>query len=384
MSSHLESWTIGIEEEYQIIDPVTRALAPDSQQIFSLIEPGEQKSIEAELQTSQIESATPICLTLSEARSAVMHQREVLITAAARANRWIAASGTHPFSHWHDQEITHTERYAIMEQRYRQLAREQVILGCHIHIGCPDRELAIQIMNRARLWLAPLLALSANSPFWLGDDTGYASYRTPIWCRWPMAGPPPHLASSTEYDQLVRMLIQTNTIADASHIYWDIRLSDRYPTIEFRVMDVCLSIDETVMLAGLIRALAQTCAEQALKKIPYIQAPNELLRAAHWRAARYGLNSTLVDPDARNSLPAHELIERLLLLLHPVLKERGEWDEISTQVQLLLRNGNGATRQREIFQRTEQHEAVVDFVVTETARGLNIPISTGSYNKISS
>ncbi|GCE30664.1 putative glutamate--cysteine ligase 2 [Dictyobacter alpinus] len=385
MSFDTTSWTIGIEEEYQIIDPITRALSPSSSRILSLVEPEQQEFIDTEMQSSQIETATPICHTLTEVRSSITHVRQALLTAAARANCWIAASGTHPFSHWQDQHITDKHRYALIEQRYQQLAREQVILGCHVHIGCPDHETALQIVNRARLWLTPLLALSANSPFLHWRDTGYASFRTMIWSRWPMAGPPPYIDSSASYDSLIRALIKTNAIENASHIYWDIRLSERYPTIEFRIMDVCMTIDETVMLAGLIRALVQTCAEQARQGIPYPHTPNEILRTAHWRAARYGLESELIDANAGTSLPAQELIKRFLTLLRPVLQANAEWNEIAGHVQRTLTHGNGAMRQRMIFQKTGRLQDVVDFMVAETAEGTaQEPLILNSQNQTSS
>ncbi|GCE22799.1 carboxylate-amine ligase [Dictyobacter kobayashii] len=370
MSSDPKSWSIGIEEEYQIIDPHTRALTSASQSILSFIEPDLQQHIDSELQSSQIETASPICYTLSEVRNMVIHMRAGLISAAAKANCWIAAAATHPFSHWNEQQITQKPRYQQVQQNYQQLSHEQVIQGCHVHIGCPDRELALQIINRARLWLAPLLALSANSPYWLKADTGYASFRSIIWSRWPIAGPPPYIPTSAAYNDLIRLFIRTGTLEDASHVYWDIRLSEHYPTIEFRIMDVCMTVDETVMLTGLIRALVQTCAEQARQGIPYPTVPNEVLRAAHWRAARYGLEQDLTDADAGSIIPAHELIERFLLLLRPVLKENNEWAEISTLVNATLRHGNGAMRQRTAFKNTERHQDVVDFIVAETARGV--------------
>lgn len=369
MPSQLSPWTIGVEEEFQIIDPTTRALASNAPRILSFIEPDQHVSVDAEIMSCQIEIATPVCQTLAEVRNSIVAARNTIITAAAQANSWIAASGAHPFSHWHDQHITTKERYLQLEQHYQQIAREQLILGCHVHIGYADREQAIQIMNRARIWLAPILALSANSPFWLGDDTGYASYRTVIWSRWPLAGPPPHFSSSAEYDELLQMLIQAGTTPDASHIYWDIRLSDRYPTIEFRVTDVCMNVDETVMLAGLIRALVQACAEQAERNLPYNQAPNELLHAAHWHAARYGFENYLIDSATRAIVAAPQFIQNFLQMLRPALEVSHDWDEVSELVQTTLQHGNGAMRQRKIFQKTRHYEDVVDLVVAETAKG---------------
>lgn len=371
MSSFSNVWTMGVEEEYQIIDPSTQALVNDAECLLSSVEPLLMKGIQvqSEMQRSQIEVATPVCYTLAEVRRALISARQTVINTAAQANRTIAAMGTHPFSHWKDQPITSNERYQKIEQRYQQLAYEQAISGCHVHIGCRDREIALQVVNRARLWLAPLLALSANSPFWLQDDTGYDSFRTEIWWRWPMAGPPPHISSLAEYHSRLQQLVKTDSITDSSHLYWDIRISERFPTIEFRVADVCMTVDEAVMITGLIRALVQTCYTQALQEQPYLNVSRDLLRVAHWRAARYGLSAELIDIQAERLVPASELIARMLTLMRPALESAGAWDEVSTLVNATLDNGNGATRQRAIYRNTGSYRAVVDFIVEETTRG---------------
>ncbi len=373
MLSYSEAWTIGVEEEYQIIDPHTRTLCAAGERVLTHIPASMDTMVHPELNRSQIEISTPICHSLAEVREALLRARRSVIHAAAQAQLQIAAAGTHPFAHQNEQQTTPTERYLAMTQKYQQLAREQLIFGCHIHVGCHDREMALQIMNRARLWLAPLLALSANSPFNSGVDTGYASFRSEIWWRWPTAGPPRYFASTSEYAGLIRTLIETGSIEDTRHIYWDIRLPERYPTLEFRVMDVCLTVDETVMMAGLIRALVETCYEQTRQQIPLSDASPEVLRVAHWRAARYGLDETLLDVNAGFTVPASELIQSLLAMVRPALEKHNEWDEISAQVYRILHHGTGATRQRQVFQRTGRLEDVVDFVVAETARGVDMP-----------
>ncbi len=364
-------WTMGIEEEYQIIDPSTQALAADAEYLLSSVESPLETGIHVqhEMHSSQLEIATPICHDLTEVRRALIRARQLVINTATRFNRQIAAMGTHPFSHWKDQSITANERYQKIEQRYQQLTYEQTISGCHVHIGGEDRKIALQIINRARLWITPLLALSANSPFWLQDDTGYDSFRTEIWWRWPMAGPPPHISSLAEYNSLLQQLVKTDSITDSSHLYWDVRLSEHFPTIEFRVTDVCMTVDEAVMITGLIRALVQTCYEQILWEQPYPKASRDLLRSAQWRAARYGLNDQLVNVQAERIVPAPELINQMLAFLRPALESSRAWDEVSTLVNTTLQNGNGATRQRAIYRDTGSYQAVVDFIVEETARG---------------
>jgi carboxylate-amine ligase len=373
MTLQKESFTIGVEEEYQIIHPTTRELCSRVQKVLPLAQRTLGEVAQPEAQQSQIEIATPICQTLADMRTALTDLRREVITAAAKDGNLIAAAGTHPFSHWQEQQITPKGRYQTLLQDYQQLTRELVIFGCHVHVGLSDREAAIRVMNRTRVWLAPLLALTANSPFWLGDETGYASYRTEIWSRWPIAGPPSLFESLGEYDALVDALVQTGSVEDATKIYWDVRLSERFETIEFRVTDVCMRVDEAVMVAGLVRALVQTCYEQALQDKPFPASRPELLRAAHWRAARYGLEAELIDLDTERAVPAQALIEKLLNFIRPVLEAQGEWDEISSLVAETLQSGNGATRQRQVYQQTGRLEDVVDLIVAETAKGTETP-----------
>jgi carboxylate-amine ligase len=369
MAPETEDFTIGVEEEYQIIDPATRELHSRAQHILPIAQKALGEEVQPEAQLSQIEIGTPICQTLADVRAELVRQRHEVIAAAAKDGNRIAAAGTHPFSHWEEQQLTPKDRYKSLERDYQQLTRELVICGCHVHIGISDREASIRVMNRARVWLAPLLALSANSPFWLGTDTGYASYRTEIWSRWPLSGVASIFESHAEYKALVEALVATKSVEEATKIYWDVRLSERFPTIEFRVTDVCVTIDEAVMVAGLVRALARTCYEQALRDEPFITARPELVRAAHWRAARYGLEADLIDLDALAAIPARELVEKFLTFVRPSLEDSGEWDEISSIVDETMQRGTGATRQREAYKREGRLEDVVDLIVEETAKG---------------
>lgn len=360
---------MGVEEEYQIIDPHSRRLRPRVTQVLPDAENALGENAQPEFHASQIEMATPVCATLAEVRAEVVRARRALLDAAARDGDRIGAAGTHPFSNSADQPVTPKPRYQDMAEQYQQLAKELVIFGCHVHVGLPDPEAGVAVMNRARHWLAPLVALCANSPFWEGADTGYASYRTELWVRWPMAGPPLPFASRVEYDALVQALVATGSISDASKIYWDIRLPEKTPTVEFRVADVCLRVDEAVLLAGLVRALARTCFAQAQEDQPFELARPELLRAAHWRAARYGLEGELIDVAAQRAVPAADLVQSLLRFVRPALEEAGDWDEVSALTAETLRGGNGAMRQRAAFAETNSLEAVVDYILDETARG---------------
>ncbi|OUL20226.1 carboxylate-amine ligase [Nostoc sp. 106C] len=370
MPSETEEFTIGVEEEYQIIHPVTRELSSRVERILPQAQKVLGEEVQPEAQRSQIEIGTPICRTLADVRSELVRLRREVIAAAAKDGKQIAAAGTHLFSHWEDQKLTPKERYQGLMRDYQQLTRELVIFGCHVHVGISDRSYAINVVNRARVWLAPLLALAASSPFWLGTDTGYASYRTEIWSQWPISGAPLIFESLAEYEKLVQALVATKSVEDGTKIYWDIRLSERFPTIEFRITDVCQTVDEAVMVAGLVRALARTCYEQAIQDKPFPRVRHELIRVAHWRAARYGLDEDLIDFSEMKAVPARNLVESFLNFVRPSLEEYGEWDEVSSLVQETMQQGNGATRQREVYKQTGSLEDVVDLIVRDTAKGI--------------
>jgi len=364
-----DDFTIGVEEEFQIIHPETRALRQRAGRILPEATAAVGDRVTNELYLSQIEIGTPVCRTLAEVRAEVTRLRRAVIAAAAAHGSTIAAAGTHPFSHWDDQALTPKPRYFGLADDYQQLTREQVICGCHVHVGIADREAAVQVMNRVRPWIFPLLALSANSPFWLGHDTGFASYRTEIFGRFPTAGTPLPFASRAEYDALVADLVATGSIEDASKIYWDVRPSSHVETIEFRIADVAATIDETVMLAGLSRALARACHEAALRGDPVEPARPEFLQLAKFRATRYGMAGELIDVATRRSVPAAEAVATFLAFLRPTLEAAGEWDEVSALVRRTIESGTGAERQRAAYRRNGRFEDVVDLLVEETARG---------------
>jgi carboxylate-amine ligase len=258
------------------------------------------------------------------------------------------------------------ERYRFLEEEYQLVAREQLVSGCHVHVGIADRDLAVATLARTARWLAPLVALAANSPFWMGVDTGYSSYRTEVWSRWPMTGMPDPLESTADYDRLVDALVATGVIRDASFIYWDVRPSSRYPTLEFRVTDACTRIDEVVMVAGLCRALARTCSAEAASGTAAAPTRRELLVAAKWRAARHGLDDALVDPVGGRLRPAAEVVATLLDHLRPALEDCGDWDEVAELVGRVLREGNGAQRQRAVAARHGDLSSVVELLLAET------------------
>ena len=362
----IDTFTLGVEEEYQIVDAATRALAPREAHVLPIAAETLGDEVQPELQSSMIEIGTPVCKTLADVRRELVRARRGVIDAARRDGLRIAAAGTHPFSAWSDQSITPKERYRTLAADFGQLARETVIFGCHVHVGLENRDIALDVMNRVRFRLSPLLALTANSPFWLGEDSDYASFRTLVWSRWPMSGPPLAFASKDEYDTLLTELIAAGIIEDETKIYWDVRPSGRFPTLEFRVTDVCLTIDEAVMLTGLVRALARDAYLAGQRNDDVTPVRHELVRAAHWQAARYGLEGELIDVHTGRRVPAREIIDALLAELRPALEEAGDFAEVSSHVGATLQRGNGATRQREAFKRTGRLQTVVDYIVEQT------------------
>jgi carboxylate-amine ligase len=361
-----DGFTIGVEEEFLVVDAATGALRPDGPALLPAARDRLGEEVHPELHPSQLETNTAVEETLRGVRAAVTRLRSVLAETVAEAGCRLAASGTHPFSSWREDPDINPQ-YALVEWEYQQLAREQVICGGHVHIGIDDPELAIAVVNRVGPWLAPIVALAANSPFWSGRDSGYASYRTELWRRWPMAGTPAPFADRADYDAVVEALFATGAIDDPARIYWDVRPSVKFPTVEFRVADVGLTVDGTVMTAGLVRGLAVTAAREAETPgaAPAVVRP-ELLRTATWRAARYGLSGDLVDVEAGTVAPARELIGRLLDRLRPALEDLGDWDEVSALVGRTLAEGTPADRQRRVWATTGDLRAVLDFVVEAT------------------
>ncbi|MFO0890284.1 MAG: carboxylate-amine ligase [Isosphaeraceae bacterium] len=363
--------TIGVEEEYQIVNPETRELRPRATRLVTRAQDDLGDEVSHEFFQSQIEIGTPVCRTLAEVRAELIRLRRGVVAAAEREGSRIVAAGTHPFSHWEGQPVTPKQRYLELRDDFQQLAREQIIFGCHVHVGISDRDEAVHVMNRSRPWLSPLIALSASSPFWLGDETGYASYRTQLFSRWPMTGIPECFDSRAEFDRLVNSLVAVGMIPDGSKLYWDARPSSHVETLEFRVADVCPTLDEAVMIAGLCRALARTCLAEHRDGLPLPRPRPEVLRAARWRASRFGLDGELIDVFAEESRPAREVVASMLQFLHPALGDLGDWDEISELVNMTLERGNSAKRQRWAFAQSGRMQDVVDLLMSETVRGLD-------------
>jgi YbdK family carboxylate-amine ligase len=357
-------FTIGVEEEYHLVDAETMALRSMADVVDRAT--AEMDDASAEISTSQLEVATPVCATLGEVRAELVRLRgEAGAVAAGRGGR-ILAMATHPFATWEDQRLSAGSRYVELFERWGLLALQQLITGCHVHVAVDDPEVLIGVLDRVRPWLPVLTALSASSPFWEGNDTGYASYRTLWFDRWPTAGIPGAFGSRQAFDQLVDGLVATGAIDDASHLYWDVRPSTRYPTIEFRCADVCPSIDDAVLSAALARSLVRTLAAETVAGVGVPVVRSEVLRIARWRAARHGLAGELVHPESWQLRPAPDVVRRLLARLRPDLDEHGEWDEVSARVEHVLTHG-AADRYRALMERTGDLPAVTAAAVAETA-----------------
>ncbi len=364
-----DDFTVGVEEEFLIVDAETRRLRPRAPRIMPAAEQEVGHHVAPELQRSQLETGTAVCRTLEEIRAEVIRLRRGLMAAAEANGSRIAAAGTHPFSSWDEEhQLTPKAAYLALERDYQQLTREQLMCGCHVHVGFADREVAIQVLNRVRPLLSPLLALTVNSPFWLGVDTGYGSFRTQMWRRWPTSGLPEPFESRADYEALVATMLATGSIDHEARIYWDVRPSHRFPTLEFRVSDVCLTVDETVMATGLVQALCRTCHAEAVTEAPPPRPRSELVRAAMWRAARYGVEADLVDVLEGRAAPAERVVDSFLSLLRPALEASGDWDEVSALVGRTMAAGTGASRQRQALVRSGRLEDVVDLAVAETMR----------------
>jgi len=359
--------SLGVEEEFHAVDPATHALANDGESIAEGLEDAGEGAFAGEIKRSMVETCTAVCSTLAELRGELVRLRGEAIAAAGERGRRLAASGTLPLADWRDAETASVPRYHRVQALHQQVAADQIVCGLHVHVGIDDRELAVQVHSRARLWLSPLLALSASSPYWTDVDTGYASYRPILWGHWPTADVPGEFSSVAEYDAVVAALVDTATVVDDGQIYWDLRLSAHQPTLEFRVADACTTIDEAVLQAGLCRALARTCAVEAERGDEVAAVRTELLRAAKWRAARFGITERLLDLRSGRLVGAAELMEGFLEYLRPALEEAGDFAEVGDLLGQALRRGTGSQRQRAAFARTSRLEAVIDLIADETA-----------------
>ena len=364
------SFSIGIEEEYQTVDPETRDLRSHIQQ--EIVEKGRAllaERVKPEMHQSVIEIGTGVCRDIKEAREEVRSIRQQMVTLARQNNLRLAAGGTHPFAQWSKQEIYPDERYKVIVEDLKMVARANLIFGLHIHVGIEDRETAIQIMNGARYFLPHLLALSANSPFWLGMETGLKSYRCKVFDKFPRTNIPDLFHSYSEFDEYVKLLVQTNCIDNAKKIWWDIRPHPHFPTLEFRICDIPMRLNETIALAALCQSIIATLYRLYEQNMSFRHYSRSLLMENKWRASRYGLDGKLIDFGKQKEVPERDLIRELLDLVYREAEELGCARELS-YIEQVLKDGNGADRQLRVFAETGDLNKVVDYMIAETEQDL--------------
>jgi carboxylate-amine ligase len=364
------SFSIGIEEEYQTVDPETRDLR--SHIHAEIVQKGKlilAERVKPEMHQSVVEIGTGVCLNMTEAAAEVKMIRRKIVDLARDNGLRLAAAGTHPFADWQKQEIYPDDRYRVIVEDMRMVARANLIFGLHVHIGVEDRETAIQLMNSARYFLPHLLALSANSPFWLGIDTGFHSYRCKVFERFPRTNIPDLYQSWSEFEDYVNLLIHTNCIDNAKKIWWDIRPHPHFPTLEFRVCDMPMRYEETIAIAAICQAVIAKLYKLHEQNLTFRHYNRALLMENKWRAARYGLDGKLIDFGKQTEVPARDLIHEILEFVSDVVPELGSQNEIA-YTKRILEEGSGATRQLRVFQETNDLKKVVDYVIAETETGL--------------
>jgi len=362
-------FTLGIEEESPIVDPATRELRSHVQQILAEGKVVLHEQVKAEMHQSVIELGTEICQDARMARQQVIHLRSELAALAARHGLLIASAGTHPFSHWMDQLITPDERYQTIINDMQQIARVNLIFGLHVHVGIPDREEAIDVMNQARYFLPHLDALSVNSPFWLGQNTGLKTYRQMLFERFPRTGIPDAFESLSEYEDYLQLMVATNCIDNAKKIWWDIRLHPFFNTIEFRICDAQSRVDDTIALAALMQAIVLKLHKLRNQNVTFRQYPRRLIDENRWRAARYGLDGKLIDFGRKCEVDERQLIREMLDFLEDEIAELGNENEMA-HIERILHEGTGADRQLATWENTGDLRAVVDQIVGDTYEGL--------------
>jgi carboxylate-amine ligase len=360
-----QEFTIGIEEEFQIIDPQTRELRSRVSEILEegMMLLGEQ--IKPEMHQSMVEVGTNICHTVQEARADVTKLRRTVATLAHKHNLAIIAASTHPFSHWKDQDITPNERYFQLIEEMQQLARALSIYGLHVHVGVENREDAINIMNAARYFLPHILALSTSSPFWIGRDTGLKSYRSEVFKQFPRTDIPDYFGSAGEFDNYVKLLVKTKCIDNGKKIWWDVRPHPVFPTLEFRICDLPSRVDEVIAIAGLFQAIVAKLYKLLRQNMGFRLYRRALIQENKWRAVRYGLDGKLIDFGKQAEVPVRDLILELL----EFIDELGSRKAIE-YVHTILKNGTSADRQLRVYKETNDLNAVVDNLAKETLEGV--------------
>lgn len=362
-------FTLGVEEEFQVIDPVSRELTSHDQKIVEAANRLLEDQVKAEMHQAVVEVGTHICQDIHQARAEVSHLRKVVSHVAGELGFAIGAAGTHPFSMWQTQLITEHPRYNEIVNELQDAARSNLIFGLHVHVGMPDKEMAIHIANSVRYFLPHIYALSTNSPFWEGRNTGFKSFRSKVFDKFPRTGIPDFFESFAEYENYVKLLVKTNCIDNAKKIWWDVRVHPFFDTIEFRICDVPMSVDETIAITALIQALVAKLYKLREQNLNFMIYKRALVNENKWRAGRYGIDGKLIDFGKEMEVNTRGLIHELLAFVDDVVDELDSRSEIN-RVFDILNNGTGADRQLAVYEQTNDLRAVVDYYMAQTLKGI--------------
>ncbi len=368
-----QRFTLGIEEEFQMVDRNTGQLASHIHTILEKGEPLLGEHIKAEMLQPAVEIVTEVCPNIAAARLNLQHLRSALADLVTSEGLALISAGTHPTAHWKDQARTINPRYDKLDEEFQDVGRSILIFGLHIHIGIDHHDLAIPLMNQLRTWLPHLLALSTNSPFWIGRDSGLKSYRAIVWKRFPRCGIPNIFTSTSEFDRYVTDLVQTGCIDNGKRIWWDIRPHPFFNTIEFRICDMPTSIEDTLAIAALCQALVAKLTWMYKRNLSTCVLPAQYIEENKWRACRYGLDAEIVDFVQQRRLSMRESIHELLDFVDDVLDDLNDRREINYLRHFLDDpQGTGADRQLAIYEQTGSMQAVIQFLINQTVQGLTL------------
>ena len=364
------NFTLGIEEEYMVIDPDTRELKSHEQKIVTEGQKVIRDKVKAEMHQAVVEVGTDICQDTSEARKDVSTLRRTINRIAGDLGLHVGAAGTHPFSHWESQLITEHARYSEIVNELQEAARSNLIFGLHVHVGMESREMANHIANSTRYFLPHIYALSTNSPFWEGRQTGYKSYRTKVFDKFPRTGIPEYFESIEAYDNFIKLLVKTNCIDNAKKIWWDLRVHPFFNTVEFRICDVPMTVDETICIAALFQAVCVKIYKLRLLNMNYIQYSRALINENKWRASRYGIDGYLIDFGKEEEVNTRALIYELLNFVDDVVDHLGSRQDTHF-AETILKTGTGADRQLRVYQESGyQLVPVVDYIRDQFLAGI--------------
>ena len=363
------NFTLGIEEEYMVIDPQSRELKSHEQKIVTEGQKIIRDKVKAEMHQAVVEVGTDICRDVDEARRDVSTLRSTISRIAGDLGFQVGAAGTHPFSHWEHQLITDHVRYSEIVNELQEAARSNLIFGLHVHVGMENREMANHIANSTRYFLPHIYALSTNSPFWEGRQTGYKSYRTKVFDKFPRTGIPETFESIEAYDNFVKLLVKTNSIDNAKKIWWDLRVHPFFNTVEFRICDVPMTVDETICIAALFQSICAKIYKLRSRNMNYIQYSRALINENKWRASRYGIDGHLIDFGKEEEVNTRVLIYELLDFIDDVVDPLG-CRPAAHYAEHMLETGTGADRQLKIFEETGSLLSVVDYIHGQFLAGI--------------